>query len=248
MRESKIAGYLKLAYRPVAVIFANDKPDGATQFKEGTPWGCLVALLTAAAKGKTAVIGRETCPCGGGRVGLGFQDGYNMDIPGGIDYFLSTGRGEGYREGEFYRKTPERAREFVEALPTRDIPFTCVVFKLLDEVDEERETPQEVVLYANPDQLAALVVLANYDRPAGEHVIIPFAAGCQSIGIIPYREAECEYPRAVVGMMDVSARLMVPSDTVSFTVPYAMYRQMEADADGSFLSHEAWQKVRARIP
>ena len=248
MTPSRIAEALKLAYAPVAIIFTNEKPEGAMQFREETKWGCVVALLTAAAKGKTAVIDRKTCPCGGGRVGLGFQDGFNTEIPGGFDYFLSTGRGEGYPEGEHYRKTPERAREYAEALPTADIPFTYLIFKPLSEVDLAKETPQEVVFYVNPDQLTALVVLANYDRPAGENVIIPHAAGCQSVGIIPYREAQSELPRAVVGMLDVSARPMVPADTLTFTVPFAMYLEMEADAEGSFLSHKAWQKVKERIP
>ena len=36
--------------------------------------------------------------------------------------------------------------------------------------------------------------------PGGnENVIIPDAAGCQTIGIAPYREAQSERPRAVVG-------------------------------------------------
>ena len=123
-----------------------------------------------------------------------------------------------------------------------------MVFKPLSEVDLAQEMPQEVVFYVNPDQLTALVVLANYDRPAGENVIIPHAAGCQSVGVIPYRETQSELPRAVVGMLDVSARPMVPADTLTFTVPFSMYLEMEADAEGSFLSHKAWQKVKDRLP
>ena len=37
-----------------------------------------------------------------------------------------------------------------------------------------------------------MVVLANYDRGDNHNVIIPYAAGCQTIGIYPYQEAQVE--------------------------------------------------------
>ena len=244
MLPSRIAEELKLAFAPVAVIFTEEKPDGALQFAEGR-WGCVIAMLTAAAKGRTAAIDRKTCGCPGGRVGLGFG---GFDPERGIEYFLSTGRGEGFPEGEGYRKTPELAKTFVEDLPVADIPFTYIVFKPLSEVDPAKDTVREVVFYVNPDQLTALIVLVNYGQAAGrEHVIIPASAGCQSIGVIPYREALSEHPRAVVGMTDVSARPFVPPDILTFTVPFALYQEMENNVPGSFLEKPAWAKVKARI-
>jgi hypothetical protein len=128
-----------------------------------------------------------------------------------------------------------------------DIPFSYVVFKPLIAVDPEQETPVSVVFYANPDQLTALVVLAAYHRPAGESVIVPQGAGCHSIGIYPYREGEREVPRAVLGMMDVSARPYVEPNVVSFTVPWKMYLEMEGNVAGSFLEKPAWAKVCERL-
>ncbi|MCX6826005.1 MAG: DUF169 domain-containing protein, partial [candidate division Zixibacteria bacterium] len=48
--ESKIARELKLRFSPVAIIFSDDRPEGGLQFKKGK-WGCVIAMLTAAAKG-----------------------------------------------------------------------------------------------------------------------------------------------------------------------------------------------------
>jgi uncharacterized protein (DUF169 family) len=89
--ESIIARELKLRYQPVATLFTDEKPEGALQFKEGVR-GCSIAMLTAAAKGKTAVFDRKTTGCMGGRNGLCFGRDYSH-LPGGFDYFLSTGRG-----------------------------------------------------------------------------------------------------------------------------------------------------------
>ena len=243
--EFRLKEILRLRYSPFAIIFSNEKPARALQFKEGK-WGCVIAMSTAAAKGRTAVLSRETCGCWGGRVGLCFGDAY-VDFPGGIDYFLSTGRGEGFREGEAYIKTPELAHQKVAAMPIVDIPYTYVIFKPLDQVDPEKEEVQLVCFYANPDQISALTVLANYSRPGLDNVIVRFGAGCHSICMLPYQEAQRAEPRAVLGMFDISARPRVPADILSFTVPFKMFQEMESDIPGSFLEKEAWKIVRERI-
>lgn len=244
--QSAIADELKLRYRPVALLFSDQKPEGALEFKEGK-WGCVVAMFAAAARGKTAVFSKDTCGCPGGKIGLGFTDEYGH-IPGGIEYFLSTGRGEGYPEGEGYLKTPELAKEFADELPRTCIPAEYVVVKPLDEVESTNEKPQLIVFFCGPDQLSALIVLANYARHGTQNVIIPFGAGCHTVCLIPYAETASEQPKAIVGLTDVSARPMVDPDILSFTVPFGMFEEMEANVPGSFLEKEAWKKVRARIP
>jgi hypothetical protein len=76
---------------------------------------------------------------------------------------------------------------------------------------------------------------------------MPFAAGCQSIGIFTYRENERPNPRAVVGLIDLSARKNVRRqlgrDTLSFSVTAEMFRRMEADVEGSFLERELWKSL-----
>ncbi len=243
---SRISKELRLQFSPVALLFSNNRPEEAIQFKKGK-WGCVISMLTAAAGGKTAVIDRETCGCFGGKIGLCFGDAYR-DFPGGIEYFLSTGRGERYREGEAYIKTPELAKAKITQMPIADIPFTYVIFKPLEKVNEIEETPVLVSFYANPDQISALTVLANYGKPGIDNVIVRFGAGCHSICMLPYHESLQGEPRAVMGMFDISARPHVPPDILSFTVPFGMFREMESDVPGSFLEKEAWHKVRARIP
>jgi uncharacterized protein (DUF169 family) len=95
-----------------------------------------VSLLKAAARGKTAVFDRKTFGCTGGGTGLGFGPTYK-NIPGGLEYFLSTGNKElaktdmgrniirnmpALEHGERYVKNPETAKKFVDSLPIFDVP------------------------------------------------------------------------------------------------------------------------------
>lgn len=247
--ESRLAKELHLTGKPVAIILTNEKPEGALQFQTGR-WGCVMAMLKAASSGKTAVFDRETVGCGGGGVGLGFGNAFHTSQggnTGGIEYFLSTGRGEGYSEGEGYRKTPELAAGFVSNLPIIDLPYTYRVFKPLEQVDPAKEQPCLVTFYVNADQLCGLVVMANYDRPDLYNVTIPHCAGCQGVFLIPYHEAQSENPRAVVGMMDPSARPFIEPGQVTFTTSYNRYLEMEANIPGSFLTRSTWSKIDQRL-
>jgi hypothetical protein len=109
-----------------------------------------------------------------------------------------------------------------------------------------------VIFFADPDQLSALVILANYGRETNENVIIPYAAGCQTIGIYPYREAESDLPRAVVGLTDISARTAIRQQLgdhlMTFAVPMKMFKEMEANVAGSFLERRVWEKLAAEKP
>ncbi len=275
--KSKIADAIVLGYEPVAILLTDERPEDARQFKEDK-WGCVMFMLAAAARGKTAAFDRKTFGCMGGGVGLGFGNQYK-NFPGGEDcfcYFLSTGnqqwekgkeiadrvkpymREQAYRDfilGERYVKSPELVRKFIECLPITDVSAAYVIFKPLRDVDPELETPEVVVFLADPDQFSALVVLANYDREHNENVYIPYAAGCQTIALYPFAEARSENPRAVAGLVDLSARLAIKrqlkEDLLTFAVPYKRFLEMEDNVSGSFLERDTWQelmKLKARKP
>ncbi len=268
-RKSKVAEAIRLKYPPVALIWTDQKPEKAVQFRKGR-WGCIMWLVASAARGKTTVCDRETFGCFGGGVGVGFGEQYK-NFPGGEDcffHFLSSGnalwekgrkiaeqvkpfmREEAYDDfiqGERYLKTPDQVKKFIKCLPIIDIPATFVVFKPLNKVDLKRETPRSIIFFADPDQLSALVILANYGREDNENAIIPYAAGCQTIGIYPYREASVERPRAVVGLTDLSARVPIRrqlgDNLMTLTVPFAMFQEMEENVEGSFLQRPTWLEL-----
>ena len=262
---------IELKTQPVALVWADEAPAGATRFKPGR-WGCVVNLFaTAAARGRAGAFDRRTFGCWGGGVGLGFGNQY-QDFPGGLDCFcrfLSNGneqweRGravgdqmkvsgggrmaDDFLHGERYLRDPETTRRFVEALPMRDIPAGFVVVKPLGETDPEREDVKSVTFFVDPDRLSALVILANYTRPDAENVIVPWAAGCQVMGIYAYRELERERPRGLIGLTDISARKnirpILGEYVLSFTAPWPLFREMESNVKGSFLERETWRTLR----
>jgi hypothetical protein len=142
-------------------------------------------LVVAAAKGKIAVLDRDTCGCVGGAVGMGFGNRY-PDFPGGIDcfyHFLSSGNEsmekgreeirkmepfasrkeflDHYAHGEGYKKTPGLVKDMVDRMPMMEIPKRYVIFKPLGDTFTDAEAPVTVTFLVNADQLAGLVVLAN---------------------------------------------------------------------------------------
>jgi len=154
---------------------------------------------------------------------------------------------EDFLHGEGYLKSPDLVKRFVDNMPIMKIPAKYTIFKPLKDVNIDKERPQVIVFLANPDQLSALVVLANYGRESNENVIIPFAAGCQNIGIFPYREGQSNHPRAVIGLTDISARENIKKqldrDLFTFAVPWKMFEEMEGHVEGSFLKKNTWRKL-----
>ncbi len=269
--KSMIAEAIKLETQPVALVWTDSELEEAVRFKPDR-WGCVVSLFAAAAtRGITGAFDRHTYGCWGGGVGLGFGNQYEC-FPGGMDCFcrfLSTGNQDSeqgrsvgeqmtssglgrmsdeFLKGERYVKGPEVTRRFVESLPICDIPARFVIAMPLDQVDPERHNIKNVTFFVDPDGLSALVILANYERPYEENVIIPWAAGCQVMGICAYRELERDRPRGLIGMIDISARRNVRATlgehVLSFTAPWPLFQEMERNVEGSFLWRATWRTLQ----
>lgn len=266
--ESKIARAIKLEYHPVAIVFSDERPENAISFKKGK-WGCVLWMLSSAAKGKVAVFDRESYGCWGGGVGLGFGNQYH-NFPGGIEcfyYFLSEGNknwakgvevakkledaagkefAEKFRNGERYLKSHKHVEKFVNSMPIVDIAEKYVIFKPLKDV-KEGEEPKSIVFICNPHQISAMVVLANYHREGSENVAAPFAAGCQQIGIFTYNEGKKALPRGILGLTDISARKNVKNqlgdNMLTFSMPYNMFLEMEEHVEDSFVNGETFKSL-----
>ncbi len=269
--ESMIADTINIATQPVALVWSDQEPAEAIRFKPHN-WGCVVSLFAASAtRGLICAFDRQTYGCWGGGVGLGFGNQYES-FPGGVEcfcHFLSTGNedtekgraigeemksqglgrmSDDFLKGERYIKSPQDTRRFVDALPIQDIPKKFVIVKPLDQVNPENDEIKNVTFFVNPDGLSALVMLANYGKPDVENVIAPWAAACQVLGILAYRELERERPRGLIGMTDISARKNVRAtlgrNALSFTAPWPLFLEMESNVAGSFLQGGTWRALQ----
>jgi len=232
--------YFPGAELPIVLSYTDEAPSSDTAPSK-EEFHCLICDLASVRHGASRHFDVDTLPCGGARRYLGFEPEMRPNFP----YFLSCGI-PGEMEGERYKRSPELVEHYLESQPSFEAPARAVLFKRWDHLDGD-DAPEIVIFFATPDTLSGLFTLANFDEVDPQAVIAPFGSGCSSIVYHPYQELLSEHPRAVLGMFDVSARPCVPSDVLSFAVPWPKFRDMVAQMEESFLITKSWDKVRSRI-
>lgn len=86
----------------------------------------------------------------------------------------------------------------------------------------------------------------NNSANRGRDQFAPFGSGCQQIGILAYKEAAAQKPRAVIGLTAITVCKLFDKDILSFTVPYKMYLEMEGYVEDSFLKGREWPDILSR--
>ena len=202
---------------------------------------CLIGQLAEVRKGRTLAVERDSIGCAGGKRYLGFTKEVMQDF----EYFLSCGI-PGKLEGERYKKSPELVKEAFKKAGFFEAPAKYAVYKRWDTL-EETDQPEIVIFFARPDVISGLFTLSNFDETDPNSVIAPFGAGCGTIAQYPYLEKDCERPRSVIGMFDVSARPFVSGTEISFAAPMIKFERMLENMQESFLITGSWAKVLRRI-
>ncbi|MDP8223130.1 MAG: DUF169 domain-containing protein [Candidatus Lernaella stagnicola] len=232
--------YFPQSELPIA-YFYSDNPDPEIIAKPVEGWRCLIADLARVRKGRPTAVNLDSIGCRGGKYYAGFSDELAPQFP----YFLSYGI-PGKLEGERYKKSPEIVEEIMKGQPRQPAAGKYLVFKRWDQLADADE-PRAVVFFAAPDVLSGLFTLAQFDETISDPVIIPFSSGCSSIISHPLAEVDKPVPRAVVGLLDVSARPYVAPNVMTFAIPMAKFERMVANMDESFLITESWGKMRERL-
>jgi len=225
---------------PIVFYYTNE-PTGTKILKPSQEHRCMMADLIKVRSGESIFFGADSFGCFGGKRYLGFGG----EVVPNFEYFLSYGI-PGKLEGERYKKTPELVNDFLKNAPQFNAPGRFIVFKRWDML-EDMDEPEVVIFFAASDVLSGLFTLANYDTGELNAVYSPFSAGCGSIVQYPYLEKESDYPKAVIGMFDVSARPFVPENVLSFSAPMNRFSVMIENMEESFLITGSWEKIQKRI-
>ena len=232
--------YFNGAELPVSFYYT-DEEGLAEKVKPGSVSRCLIGALAEVRNGRSLCFDTDSIGCPGGRRYAGFAD----KLMPNFEYFLSCGI-PGKLKGERYKKSPELVKEVMRLAPAFKAPSRFIVFQRWDLLDKQDE-PEVVIFFAQPDVLAGLFTLANFDEAEPNGVIAPFGAGCSSIIQHPYLEGRSARPRGVIGLFDISARPFVPPDVLTFSVPMAKFVRMIGNAEESFLITDSWRKIQDRI-
>ncbi len=232
--------YFNNAELPITFYYS-DTGEQAELVRRGSFSRCVMGALMQVRNGRDLSFNADSIECFGGRRYLGFDQRLRPDF----EYFLSCGI-PGRMEGERYKKSPRLVKEILKNWPKLKAPKPYVVFKRWDNLSRE-DDPEVVIFFAQLDVLAGLFTLANFDLSQPEGVIAPMGSGCSSIVSYPYLEKDSLHPRAVIGMLDPSARPYVPKDTLSFAVPTKRFVTMIGNMEQSFLITDTWKKLQKRI-
>ncbi len=225
---------------PITFYYTNEEGH-ADLARPGSIPRCFVAALAAVRKGTSLGFDADSIACLGGKRYLGFTQTIAPDF----EYFLSCGI-PGKTRGERYKKSPELVRQSMKYATPFQAPARFAVFKRWDRL-EAADSPEVVTFFAQPDVMSGLFTLASFDEAEPNGVIAPFGSGCSSIVQYPYLEKDSTRPRAVIGMLDVSARPFAPPDTLAFSAPIAKFIRMIDNMDESFLITDSWKKIQKRI-
>ena len=230
--------YFNNAELPIAFQYTDNNQDiPVSEAPQGHR--CLIAQLLKVRHGGAICLQPHSVPCIGGKRYMMFTDSMPKDFECYISHY-PNGR------GERYKLHPAQVSNFWDNLPKLPTKGNSVIFKRWDQL-EDRDEPDAVIFFATPDVLSGLFTLTCFDSIAEDAVIAPFGAGCINIIYYPYREQIRGTARAVIGLMDPSARKCTKGDLVTFAIPITKFMAIIDQMEESFLATDTWKIIQSRI-
>ena len=194
---------------------------------------CVIGAISKVRHGEPLTLCADNVTCGGGGLYTGFHE-----MAERIPAFVS--------QTEHYKQTPQQVLDYVEALDIAPARKPYLNFVRMDHADNLDDV-EGVLFWATPDILSGLTSWAFFDNNAPDAVSLPFGSGCSSIISFAVRENRAHGRRCFVGMLDPSARPLVPRDELTFVIPTSRFIEMATTITDSALFQHAFSIVRKRI-
>lgn len=194
---------------------------------------CMIGAIRKVCDGEPLTLSTDNVLCGGGRLYTAFAP-----MPERVPAFVS--------ETEHYKQTKELAREYIGRLDIRLSDKPYLNFIRMDRL-ESLDDMDGILFFATPDVLSGLCSWAFYDNNDDDAVCARFASGCCSIMTFVVKENNTKGRRCFIGLLDPSARPLVPKNELTFTVPVCRFKEMMNTMERSALFQKAYSIVRKRI-
>lgn len=194
---------------------------------------CMIGAIRRVCEGEPLTLCAENVLCGGGSLYTAFAP-MQERIPG----FVS--------ETEHYKRTKEQVKAYIDRLDIRLTEKPYLNFIRMDKL-ADLNSVEGILFFATPDMLSGLCAWAFFDNDADDAVCTRFASGCCSIVTFAVQENRRGGRSCFLGMLDPSARPLVPSNELTFTVPMGRFREMVQTMEHSALFQKACSIVRKRM-
>lgn len=194
---------------------------------------CTVGAISKVREGESLTLSADKLQCGGGGLYAAFTP-----MSDRVPTFVS--------ETEHYKRTPEMVREYIASLDIRITDKPYLNFVRVDQLTDWSGV-EALLFFATPDILSGLCTWAFYDNNAHDAVVAQFASGCAGIITLATVENRKAGRRCFLGLLDPSARPLVPKNELTFTVPMSRFAEMLTTMGESALFQHAYSVVRRRI-
>ena len=149
-------------------------------------------------------------------------------------------------ETEHYKQTPEQIKKYIHRLDIHLTDKPYLNFVRMDKLSSLDEV-EGILFFATPDILSGLCTWAFYDNDADDAVCTRFASGCCSIVTFAIQENRKNGRSCFIGMLDPSARPLIPTNELTFVIPIHRFHEMMQTMEHSALFQKAYSIVRKRI-
>ena len=193
----------------------------------------MIGAIRKVCNGKPLTLSADNVLCGGGSLYTAFAP-----MPDRVPVFVS--------EVEHYKQNQEQVKAYIDRLDIRLTEKPYLNFIRIDQL-ESLEEMEGILFFATPDVLSGLCSWAFYDNNDNDAVCTRFASGCCSIVTFATKENAAGGRRCFIGMLDPSARPLVPKNELTFTIPMCRFKEMLDTMEQSALFQKAYSIVRKRI-
>lgn len=194
---------------------------------------CMIGAIRKVCDGLALTLSVDNVLCGGGSLYTRFAPMHER-----IPRFVS--------EQEHYKQTPEQVKMYVSRLGISLTEKPYLNFVRMDKL-ASLDDAEGILFFATPDVLSGLCSWAFYDNDADDAVCTRFASGCCSIVTFAVNENRKQGRSCFIGMLDPSARPLVPANELTFVIPMHRFNEMMLTMEQSALFQKAYSIVRKRI-